>query len=76
MIAQQFPMSKKVAADRQPFFIGVTGFEPATSRPPAVRATKLRHTPSYLFLFYYKSLTIPSNLFKIISKYFFVRCDS
>ena len=25
--------------------IGVTGFEPATSRPPAVRATKLRHTP-------------------------------
>ena len=25
--------------------IGVTGFEPATSRPPAERATKLRHTP-------------------------------
>ena len=25
--------------------IGATGFEPATSRPPAVRATKLRHTP-------------------------------
>ena len=26
--------------------IGATGFEPATSRPPAVRATKLRHTPT------------------------------
>ena len=25
--------------------LGATGFEPATSRPPAVRATKLRHTP-------------------------------
>ena len=25
--------------------IGATGFEPATSRPPAERATKLRHTP-------------------------------
>ena len=31
--------------------IGATGFEPATSRPPAVRATKLRHTPQHL-LFY------------------------
>ena len=29
----------------QPQSIGATGFEPATSRPPAVRATKLRHTP-------------------------------
>ena len=27
------------------FIVGVTGFEPATSRPPAERATKLRHTP-------------------------------
>ena len=27
------------------WLIGATGFEPATSRPPAVRATKLRHTP-------------------------------
>ena len=27
------------------YLIGATGFEPATSRPPAVRATKLRHTP-------------------------------
>ena len=25
--------------------IGATGFEPASSRPPAERATKLRHTP-------------------------------
>ena len=28
--------------------IGATGFEPATSRPPAERATKLRHTPNEL----------------------------
>ena len=28
--------------------IGATGFEPAISRPPAVRATKLRHTPTNL----------------------------
>ncbi len=27
--------------------IGATGFEPATSRPPAERATKLRHTPIF-----------------------------
>jgi hypothetical protein len=25
--------------------VGVTGLEPATSRPPAVRASQLRHTP-------------------------------
>ena len=25
--------------------VGMTGLEPATSRPPAVRATKLRHIP-------------------------------
>lgn len=25
--------------------IGVTGLEPATSRPPAERSTKLSHTP-------------------------------
>ena len=29
--------------------IGATGFEPATSRPPAVRATKLRHTPKHIY---------------------------
>ena len=28
--------------------IGATGFEPATSRPPAERATKLRHTPMFI----------------------------
>ena len=36
----------------QPIFIdiiGATGFEPATSRPPAERATKLRHTPYYKY---------------------------
>lgn len=27
--------------------VGVTGLEPATSRPPAVRASQLRHTPTY-----------------------------
>ena len=27
--------------------VGVTGFEPATSRPPDVRATKLRYTPTF-----------------------------
>ena len=25
--------------------VGVAGFEPATSRPPDARATKLRYTP-------------------------------
>lgn len=29
--------------------VGVTGFEPATSRPPDVRATKLRYTPTRSF---------------------------
>lgn len=29
--------------------IGATGFEPATSRPPAERATKLRHTPEHFY---------------------------
>ena len=33
------------------FIVGVTGFEPATSRPPAERATKLRHTPLSYVLF-------------------------
>lgn len=28
--------------------VGVTGFEPMTSRPPGVRATKLRQTPKNL----------------------------
>ncbi len=27
------------------FIVGVTGFEPATTRPPDVYATGLRHTP-------------------------------
>ena len=29
--------------------LGATGFEPATSRPPAERATKLRHTPQQIY---------------------------
>tara|TARA_B100000214_G_scaffold116491_1_gene82284 strand:- start:984 stop:1124 length:141 start_codon:yes stop_codon:yes gene_type:complete len=27
------------------FMVGAAGFEPTTSRPPAGRATKLRHAP-------------------------------
>ena len=27
------------------FMVGMTGLEPATSRPPAVRASQLRHIP-------------------------------
>ena len=30
-------------------FVGVTGFEPATTRPPGVYATGLRYTP-FLFV--------------------------
>lgn len=33
--------------------VGVTGLEPATSRPPAVRASQLRHTPICMAHFYY-----------------------
>ena len=40
--------------------IGATGFEPATSRPPAVRATKLRHTPKQK---YYSKYRIENQLF-------------
>ena len=38
--------------------IGATGFEPATSRPPAVRATKLRHTPICVSVSYLTLTTI------------------
>ena len=39
-------MKEKKSSDLSKLFsVGATGFEPATSRPPAVRATKLRHTP-------------------------------
>ena len=38
----------KIGINRHPLFkVGATGFEPATSRPPAERATKLRHTPFF-----------------------------
>src|SRR5690606_17059923 len=33
--------------------VGVTGLEPATSRPPAVRASQLRHTPMVFYPGYY-----------------------
>ena len=42
--------------------IGATGFEPATSRPPAVRATKLRHTPQQIVSVSYTHLTLPTKL--------------
>ncbi len=31
--------------------VGTTGFEPATSPTPRVRATELRHVPTYYFIF-------------------------
>lgn len=30
--------------------VGVTGFEPAASRPPDVCANQLRYTPKYLYI--------------------------
>lgn len=36
--------------------VGVTGLEPATSRPPAVRASQLRHTPKYKAPLFYQTL--------------------
>jgi hypothetical protein len=38
------------------FMVGVTGFEPATSRPPAVRASQLRHTPMNIAILPYNSI--------------------
>ena len=35
--------------------VGMTGFEPATTRPPAVYATGLRHIP---FLFWFSKKTL------------------
>ena len=35
---------------RLSILVGVAGFEPAISRPPGVRDTMLRHTPSFLHL--------------------------
>ncbi len=32
------------------FFVGKTGFEPATSRPPGARATGLRYIPNYILV--------------------------
>ena len=48
--------------------IGATGFEPATSRPPAVRATKLRHTPQQMILYQIfvkkQQFSVKSNLYR------------
>ncbi len=52
---------------RQPFLIiemvGTTGFEPATSRTPSVRATRLRHVPFALN----STTTIQDLLFRLVS---------
>ena len=42
---------KRHRRNTMPFFVGAAGFEPATSRPPAERATKLRHTPKLKLLY-------------------------
>lgn len=39
--------------------VGTTGFGPATSRPPAERATKLRHVPRALFRKKYTGKSLP-----------------
>ena len=40
--------------------VGTTGFEPATSRTPSVRATRLRHVPSKLFQYDPKKFVVKS----------------
>ena len=36
---------KKARSEEQAFKVGMTGFEPAASRPPGERATGLRYIP-------------------------------
>ena len=43
------------------FLVGATGFEPATSSPPAKRATKLRHAPT-IGSFYQRIGRVPNPL--------------
>ena len=43
--------------------VGTTGFEPATSRTPSVRATRLRHVPSKLFQYDLKECFVKLALF-------------
>ena len=38
--------------------VGTTGFEPATSRTPSVRATRLRHVPSNSFQYRRKTFFV------------------
>src|SRR5690348_1164040 len=43
----RFPIKKQKTADQlKEEMVGTTGFEPATSRTPSVRATRLRHVPT------------------------------
>ena len=41
--------------------VGMTGFEPATTRPPDVYATGLRYIPNLFGIVLSKSLDIPNN---------------
>ena len=43
--------------------VGTTGFEPATSRTPSVRATRLRHVPTGCSVFPQKTIAGISGLF-------------
>ena len=44
------PPPKKKALESAFYKVGMTGFEPATLRPPDVYATRLRHIPIYVFV--------------------------
>ena len=56
--------------------IGATGFEPATSRPPAVRATKLRHTPRTSYILPNPKQKINHFFRKIYSNFSPVYCTN
>ncbi len=42
--------------------VGITGFEPVTSRPPGARATKLRYIPTSFGSILIYSIAIAINL--------------
>ena len=49
--------------------IGATGFEPATSRPPAERATKLRHTPTKYDDLFLTDFVIIADIFRFEKRF-------
>ena len=51
------------------FAIGATGFEPATSRPPAERATKLRHTPTRYDDLFSTDFVIIADIFRFEKRF-------